>query len=1467
MNHTNKRLAVATAVALSFCILALASARAAVSENSWRNAVTDGEWAEAANWNTTTFYPMAVDTAAMFSAPSGSIGTNIAVRLPDESGKLDHLHVLMRANATYTFDGTGRTFALVEREADEPVRGTQDQTGMSFYPFAIMGESASSHQSVHIARNGSSGYRDAVLTWENARLRVSSPSLKHVVSEFIGGTFDFDPGRSRNWTLCFGSGTLAKSETAVSNATLRCSAFTPGFYSTNCVFTVGAGGVVECYGPMSVCFNIGSTYDWDATNEFVVADGGRVAFCNGGEKLTTEGFFMGSQNAMKRRSLAKFTGPGTLVDFRQAGTSYFHGNTAIDVADGATLVLSGRTGLGYANASAVQTEACEMTISGDETRILLATNLTEKGGNGFVYVGAANHSSNRVVMTGGKILPLYPAAPSGAGGVNIRVASANSNTRGLFEMRGGDIDLWVTNNPNPAVNCTLSIGPGNGEFHMSGGSLYCGDLYVGVNGGTKTTVQRLRMTGGKINCNRLYLGSSNSNSTFQYQDAHVDLDGGVLTCRQYAFVSSSALYDTGGYAHGYLTANGGTLRATSNSTLLQKFDTAEMGPKGLTIDNNGHSSTITQSFSDKPGEEGSLVFAGSGTAILKPDRYYSVSRTVVREGTLKFATNTVLATTLVITNGATVSLDGEAAKLTVDSLIVPKGTIYLNPGDAIHLTSDQIDLSGLTVRFTGTPASGSTYDFLEFDGDVTDSETVRDAMRWIAAYNSVSGNHAAFTLSYDAETGKTTATATYKPDAAALADETVWNGPAWDANGWSAGVPTAEKVASFSNASAPTAVSVPANAEVGAISVSSGGDYVFTGTGLEIPGGKEGSWLGVEAGSAEFDLPIGLRYSLPVTLASGTSATFNSPVAGGGLVKTGKGVLTLAADNHFFNAVSVGDGLNIVTSAGALDNAAKKATLTEDTLVFTNAVDGSEMVVSTPIEIKSATSKTNAVVIKADSDVRLADLTVTKGAFVKRGRGKLTIDASAEKNVTLSCDYGATASGSNYRIETSSTFTFANDGTAPAPETKQYAGFNVAEGEVVIKGEPDVSKTVNALTGCCIGMNVAGDAATFEQPVLTVDGVYLDTYAGGHTTIGIKKCGTSGCAVARPMLRVLNGGRFRAGNIRLGYSASNAGAYPTLVATNAKVHAVNAIRFEVGGPTSDRGCIVRAKDSTIAVTGTGGSHHGTYISGAVDADFDNCIVGGTAEIGKLQYQNASAGTLRFRNGSVLAAYPINTVASASYTVTLLFDDAEWSLGDGDVTIASTSGTGSYLLYKNKRVVNVENTGMILKPTSGHTYTFSFPITGTGGVVSAGEGTVAFTGSALQFSGLLDIRSGTVDLTAANARDALAVRGPGTLKGGNIATLTISGSLDDGTVVGAPVLDGVTADRVVVDFGRDESSPIDESEAENLLVATYPMENPPAVGRWKVSGTGLAHPRAEFTVSGGEVRATVKEAVGTMMIIR
>ena len=1294
--------------------------------------------------------------------------------------------------------------------------------------------------------------------------------------------------------VCVSMPALA-SELVVTNNTAEYASLDLPFTDASNLLKVGEGGeLVVNGGNMYIGWSnhVASAQNVNATNVFTVSGGGRFAFDNGGVASTSRSFHFGTWAAPKRRSLVTFTGAGTTVDLQYAWRSYFNGNTVVGISDGATVYLARNCGLGFSiSQSAAKAYETLMTISGEDTQVFLSNPDTY---NCTFSVGCLSdfYATNRVVITGGSIKPL---CPNGTGATKIAIGSkvadgtSKKMSNGIFEMQGGIVDL-VTANGNVGVNCCLAIGPGNGEFRMSGGQLTCGDICIGqyqeanYTGGNATHVQRFYMTGGQVNGKRLYLGPGNSAQTtskqFQYQEAHLDLDGGILMIT-YTTFNDPAL--SGGCTHGYLTANGGTIKASSDSTVfLHNFDSAKMGPKGLTIDNNGKALTVKQSFSNKDGEDGTLIFAGAGTTTFAPALGCTVSKTIVKGGTLTTSTNSVWETTLVITNGASVSIVGTPTQLAVDGLVVPNGKLKLDVGDKIHVMGDKVDLSGLTIEFSTTPAANTAYEIFTFNGNILTNAAVRKAIYFVPN-QTVSGNHATFALSYDESTDKTTTSVTYKPSASALSDETVWNGPVWNAGGWSDGLPTAEKVASFSSAEAPTSVTVPADGsgEAGAVSVSSGADYVFTGDEFEISGDQSASWFDIASGSATFDLPIWMRYSLPVTLAAGTSATFNETITGGGIVKTGKGALTLAADNSFRDAVSVGGGLNIVASAGALDNQAKSATLTDDTLVFTNAVDDAEMVVSTPVILNSATSKTNAVIVKADSDVRLKDLTVSNGALVKRGKGRLTIEASDTKNMTLYSGLGPTTSGNKYRVVTSTLVDFAADGTAPAPSAKQYAGFNVAEGEVVIKGNTNVTRQVKIKTGCCIGMNTAGDAATAVQPELTIDGADVDAYSAdtAHFSIGVNMCGIAGCAVARPTLRILNGGictavKYHFGTSTNGAKALPSHAFPTLAITNSEIYAENGFDFDLTAASPDSTSLIRAKDSTIGITGTGGSHHGFVMYGSIDADFDHCFVGGTTQISKFVYYGDGAGTLRLRNGSVLAAIPNNNHAKGDYAVTFVFDNSEWRWGGGDATLRYANTTGDWILFKpnsaastNRRDIRMEGVGVILKPNAGCTFTTEVPFKGTGGLVSAGEGTVKFTSNTLQFTGLVDIRSGTVDLSTANALDALSVRGPGTLKGGTITTLTISETLDNGNVVGAPVLDGVTAERVFVDFGRDETSPIGEFEAENLLVATYSTENPPTVGKWKVAGTGFAHPHAEFTVSGGEVRATVKDVVGTMMIFR
>ena len=1449
-------------------------AEATVTANTWNNSVHDGEWTAAANWTTTTFYPIDASSAARFYAPNNHSGADVTNHLPDTVSKLNHVHVLHYAPSAFTFDGEGRVLEMGARDSEDEARGQQTESGASFYPFQIMSEIGSADGLVMRSYKASGDGRAAVFSWSNALMRTSSSARKETDVEFLRGLFDFVPGGSKAWGMYFANPNVPASRTGlrVSNATLRLPQFINYGGTTNNSMTVGSGGRLELCDKTQLFF--GGTYTYAGTNTFTVSGGGQVVFDNGGEKFNSYAVYGGSEaDGGARRCEFTVSGPGSLFDLREACGAYFQGNTSIKVLDGATAVLPGRFQLSKDNPGSVPEHRCELTIDGDDTVVKVSTNLaTAAGGAGYFYVGNAPYSSNRVVMAGGRLMPLYP---NGTGGLSMRIAGVPASN-GTFEMHGGEIDIMVTNCANNSTVCTFVLGPGNALFDMSGGKVVCGDFDVGANQqataveGTLTHVQRLRMTGGNLFCNRLYLGSTNPNSTFQYQEAHVDLDGGVIQTGQ-ANVFSSALNGDGYYAKGYLTANGGTLKAKSNGTcLLSNFWTAELGSKGLTIDLNNFNVSVTQSFSDKPGEKGLLVIKGgtsSNILTLSPDRYYTVSTTRHETGFLTFTTNTYLATELIVTNGATLSLVGTPTQLTVDALKVPNGTLLLDPGDSVHVKSTDIDVEGLTVKFNSAPTADQAYGVFTFDGDVTANAAVRKAMRRVALHsdNLSTGQHGAFELSYDEGTGKTTLSVTRKADSAPLTDETVWNGPSWDASGWSDGVPTATKVAAFSNASAPTAVSVPAGAEAGALSFTSGNSYTFSGEPLDLTGDNGALRLDVDSGSQVFDVPVSMAYTLEASVSAGASVAFNGSVTDGGLAKTGKGRLTLAAANDFKDSVSVGGGLNFVSHEDALSSARGSAYVTDDTVVFSNAVDGSEMRISAPVVLKSATSPTNAVIVKTDSDVVFDDFSVSSGALIKRGRGKMTIMASADKTTVLQSGLGV-GKAANKQVNSASILSFDEDGSAPDPTLSQYAGFNVAEGELVIQGDAS-SRQVDLKTATLVGMYLSGDAATFAQPVLTIDGADVRTDRdSNHSVIGYRSA-SSGCAVKRSTLRVINGGIARYATLQVGDTANNNGSHPAIALTNGTIRAINSIRFNVAGGTAGQiSSILRAKDSTFCTTDTGGSQFGIYLNGGIDGDVDNSFFGGLNEPVKLNlYSKYVQGELFLHNGSVFAVrngYVSEKTLGPEFT--LAFDDAEWRWGGDDMTITTNAAVG-WGFYPGKHHVEMRGTGVIFKPDEGNTLTIAMPFEGTGGLVNAGAGTVKFVGDAWTFGGLLDIRSGTVDATEADAKAAATVRGPGTLKGGQFGTLTLLAAGPSGETSYAPVLDGVAASTVKVDFGADESAPLDMDDLVNVTVATY-TGDAPSVGRWRVVGTGHRNVRGEFTVADGTVKMTVVDT-GSVIIVR
>ena len=152
------------------------------------------------------------------------------------------------------------------------------------------------------------------------------------------------------------------------------------------------------------------------------------------------------------------------------------------------------------------------------------------------------------------------------------------------------------------------------------------------------------------------------------------------------------------------------------------------------------------------------------------------------------------------------------------------------------------------------------------------------------------------------------------------------------------------------------------------------------------------------------------------------------------------------------------------------------------------------------------------------------------------------------------------------------------------------------------------------------------------------------------------------------------------------------------------------------------------------------------------------------------------------------------------------------------------------------------------------------------MVVDGPGTVAFASGAVQFSGVAEVKQGTLDLSAAGTVSNLKVKGPGAISGGTLSNPTIV--LDADSAWGessVPMFSGCAfSGTVKIDCGRTEANPLTPSSAP-VVVARFTGAAPNVSG-WRLVNTGTTNIRGNFTVSGDTVVATVRET-GFVIIYR
>ncbi|MBP5545273.1 MAG: hypothetical protein ILM98_14450 [Kiritimatiellae bacterium] len=1004
---------------------------------------------------------------------------------------------------------------------------------------------------------------------------------------------------------------------------------------------------------------------------------------------------------------------------------------------------------------------------------------------------------------------------------SVRAGACGNGTtgEGFIRVTGG---TWINTNNVNRSEVYLGESGGAGHFEMTAGAHYGTGFVIGASGSEKTST--FRQSGGLIDiCARV----SNANNEIVLANqspirGEMTLTGGELRAKRIR----------GGAGTSTFYANGGTVKPKASLTdangFLYSITSATLGPRGLTLDTDSFDVPVTQDLADATGESGLLRKSGLGTLTYSAASY-DVANTVVDGGTMELGNAAIsFETGLTVTNGATFSF-GSVPSVALSSLVVSNATLVVDPAVTTVTVSGPVALGGLRIQFTTVPTLDQLEDFLVIDGEL-DFNTKRALRQAVFENAFADGTHGALEATYDQGTGKTTIKAGVKTNAPL--GTTVWTGSgAWgtDAN-WDNGAPTADTLASFTGSPAGTSVALGSDATAGALSFA-GNEYTLSGGQLYLAG--EAGQAGI-ASAADSTNTINSAVVADVVVPVQTDGplALNGPVSGVGIEKTGLSTLTLGAANDFSASVTVTEGVLESAVTGAL--AANEVRQLGGVVKFT-----APETLGTTYRVTTSAA-TDFATIRTESDVVLPDFDLVQGKLIKRGVGRLEIPFDNSDSPQF-CTSGPYPNPRN-----SHAVGIPDDGAAPYDVTDGSAfdlgGLTVAEGELVLSG------TTSNTTVSCPGPRIIVGLMTTNcvaQPKLQFKDIDLgfDYNANLYVGVGANE-DASRPAVDEPTFAMDNASA-SFDYVIIGLWCYGRYSHPTVALTNSVLISGRSLKLSQANGFN-KGSSVRwfVKDSKITCgnTSTGGSGFTWY--GGLELDFDHSTMerkDGTCAPFTGMQANYTYGTMAFRNGSV---FGVNTIDASGIThdCTVSFDDSTWRT-DANLALSSANASPTYF--------HVRSVGSGLKVNAAEGTTFSFseiPLTGDGGVVSMGAGTLSFGAGMFQTTGAIRAESGVIDFSNAGTVSGATVEaGAGTISGANFSGATVS--LDSWNETTVPIFNGCTFDgrtTVAIAGERPENGP------NNVLVARY-TGTAPSVARWRLAGGGGA-----FTASDGEIRVSANQ---------
>ena len=388
------------------------------------------------------------------------------------------------------------------------------------------------------------------------------------------------------------------------------------------------------------------------------------------------------------------------------------------------------------------------------------------------------------------------------------------------------------------------------------------------------------------------------------------------------------------------------------------------------------------------------------------------------------------------------------------------------------------------------------------------------------------------------------------------------------------------------------------------------------------------------------------------------------------------------------------------------------------------------------------------------------------------------------------------------------------------------------------------------------------------DPSLTVDGAYINNHYNsyGHFWFG-RNAGHNNTFVRSATLRIVNGGYFKVDTPQFGseLESDNNPHQVTVAITNGTLHGDYTLHWS-NYESKNYPVRILAKDAKIY-----GNAEAVYLKGCVEADLDNTYVGKNATTpGCFWIQtwgvDKMTGSIALRNKSVFNINRWRNINRVVKPLTVSFDDSYYRWGGGDFTLEMETQADT-TADPDKFKLEMRGRGMIVEPVAGETLTIAWPLTGAGGFVHEGEGTVVFTNNMYQFSGTCEVAEGTLDLSEAGELSSPVFSGGGIVKGLSADAATIRIEAEDGwTPSQTLTFEDAAVGRVYVDFGRTAENPLPgDSLPEGLVVAHLSGVRPDSA-RWRLRGTGARNLSGRFEVTAsGDVLLTVKQTGFTIIL--